>query len=120
MAADIDAAIALASETGADSIRTMVNPEHFNPYKMWAEAGEQGRVEPLFPIGREGAPRQEMKAWFMPIAAVYMTRASFIREGKLWGDDVRMLPFPLDRFVDIDYPADMIEAERILIAHGLV
>ncbi len=113
-AADIDEALGFLVKEGADSVRTMVHPHHFNPYKMWLESGDSGRVEPLFPEGRGGVPRQALKKYYMPIAAVYATRSSFIKQGRLWGDDVRMSPFPFERFVDIDYPDDL-EQEKMLM-----
>jgi len=117
---DIDAAIALMDSSGADSVRTMVHPPHWNPYKMWRDAGEDGRVEPLFDAARGNVPRQELPAWHMPVAMVYATRAKFIKEGQVWGPDVRKMPFPMERFTDIDTPADLEEAARVLHTFNLI
>lgn len=119
-AKDIDNAINLMDSTNADSVRTMVHPSHFNPYKMWKTSGEQGKVEPLFPEGRLGVPRQQLPEYYMPVGAVYATRSRCIQEGKLWGDDVRMIPFPLSRYTDIDTLEDLEEAKTVLQTHGLI
>lgn len=119
-AADIDAAITLLEETGADSVRTMVHSPHWNPYKMWAPAGGNGRVEPLFSSARGNVPRQELGEWYMPVAIAYVTRASFIKKGEVWGPDVRMMSFPLERYTDIDTPEDLKEAARVLTTFNLV
>jgi CMP-N,N'-diacetyllegionaminic acid synthase len=119
-AGDIDEALAFMEQEGADSVRTMVHPHHFNPYKMWVENGEQGRAEPLFPEGRVGMPRQALPKYYMPVAMVYATRTSFIRKGQLWGDDVRISSFPLERYTDIDYPADLEEAALVMKKFNLL
>jgi CMP-N-acetylneuraminic acid synthetase len=120
-ALDIDHALETMSATGADSVRTMIVPEHVNPYKMWVESGDDGRVEALFPEGRQGIPRQHFpQRWYMPVGAVYATKVSCIKEGRLWGDDVRCVPFPGERYIDIDRPEDLVTAAKIMQDHGLV
>lgn len=113
-AEDIDTGLDLMQRENADSVRTMVHPPHFNPYKMWIETEGRGRVAPLFPEGHQALPRQSLQKYFMPVAILYATRAKFIKEGRVWGDDVRMISFPLERFTDIDYPEDISDAERVL------
>jgi CMP-N,N'-diacetyllegionaminic acid synthase len=119
-AKDIDDAIEFLEKTGADSVRTMVHAPHFNPYKMWIEDGEDGRVEPLFSEARGNIPRQESKNFYMPVAVAYVTRSKFIREGEIWGPDVRMMSFPLERFTDIDTPKDVEEAAHVLEKFNLI
>jgi CMP-N-acetylneuraminic acid synthetase len=114
-AQDIDSAIQFLIDTKADSVRTMVHPPHFNPFKMWVSTGEGGKVEHLFPENRQGVSRQKLKQkYYMPVAMAYVTLTKFIKEGKVWGDDVRMLEFPLDRFTDIDTFEDLEEAKRVI------
>jgi CMP-N,N'-diacetyllegionaminic acid synthase len=119
-AEDIDQAIQFLYDTNADSVRTMVHPPHFNPFKMWVEEGEEGRVEPIFSEARGNIPRQQIKKFYMPTAIAYVTRSKYIKEGQIWGPDVRMVPFPLERFTDIDYPQDLEEAERVLRKFNLI
>jgi CMP-N-acetylneuraminic acid synthetase len=97
-----------------------VHAPHFNPYKMWIEDGEDGRVEPLFSEARGNIPRQESKNFYMPVAVAYVTRSKFIREGEIWGPDVRMMSFPLERFTDIDTPKDVEEAAHVLEKFNLI
>lgn len=117
---DVDMALSVLFETKADSVRTMVEPAHFNPYKMWVDDVLGNGVKPLFPEGALTVPRQELSRFYMPVAVAYATRASLIRGGKVWGNDVRRVPFPLERFVDIDTPADWAEAEMVLNRFKLV
>lgn len=119
-AEDIDAALELLMRSGADSVRTMVPSLHFNPYKMWVEGGSEGRVEALFPEGLNGIPRRQLKRSYMPVGAVYAMKASCIDAGVLWGSDVRMAPFPYERYVDIDYPDDLRHAADVLTRFSLV
>ena len=117
---DIDTAIQLMDSSGADSVRTMVHPPHWNPYKMWKDAGGDGRVEPLFESARGNVPRQELSTWYMPVAIAYATRVSCIKEGRVWGKDVRAIKFPLDRFTDIDTSEDLVRASEVLQKFNLV
>lgn len=121
IATDIDTAIETMFTTGADSVRTMVFPEHFNPYKMWVESGDDGKVEALFPEGRQCRPRQFFrKKWLLPVGAVYATKAACVKGGRVWGDDVRCIPFPIERYVDIDRPEDLTAAAKIMQDHRLL
>ncbi len=114
-ASDIDHALETMIATGADSVRTMVFPERTNPYKMWIESGEDGRVDPLFPEGSQCLPRQHFrKKWFLPVGAVYATKAVCVKAGRVWGDDVRCIPFPMERYADIDQPEDLTAAAKIM------
>lgn len=118
-AADIDAALNVLLESRADSVRTVVETGHFNPYKMWVNRDGGNTIEPLFPEGMKAMPRQALAKTYMPVAALYATRASLIDEGILWGSDVRMSEFPVERFVDIDYPKDLIHAAEVLKNYNL-
>lgn len=111
---DIDNAIRLILDTGASSVRTAVHPTHFNPYKMWVENGEDGKISPLLPTGLLGLPRQEMPLWYMPVGIAYVMRADIVRTGGFWGNDVRVLPIPIERYTDIDEMKDLEEAAAIL------
>lgn len=121
IALDIDAAIEMIITEGADSVRTMTQHPHFNkPHKMWKSRSEGSRVEPLFAEGTKSLPRQELPICYMPVAAAYVTQTKFIKEGRMWGDDVRMMDFPLERFTDIDTMEDLTEAAEVLKQFKLV
>jgi len=100
---DIDAAVALLDASGADSVRTMVHPSHWNPHKMWRSVGTEGQTQPLFEAARGNVPRQELARHYMPVAIAYAVRASNIRKGDLWGPDVRVLEIPLERFAEFRF-----------------
>jgi CMP-N-acetylneuraminic acid synthetase len=119
-AADIDAAIDLLYRENADSVRTMVEAPHFNPYKMWLDAGNGGKVRPLFPEATMNIPRQEFKPFYSPVGAAYVTRAKFIEQGRVWGDDMRVSKFPLERFVEIDTPEDLMHAADVMQRFKLI
>ncbi|MDB4992176.1 MAG: putative N-acylneuraminate cytidylyltransferase [Parcubacteria group bacterium] len=120
MSSDIEAVIAQMDETGADSVRTMVHPPHWNPYKMWRDAGETGAVQPILPQGALAVPRQELDRHYMPVGIAYAMRTSNIRKGSMWGEDVRVLEIPLARYTDIDTPEDVEEAERVMKEYGII
>lgn len=113
VSADIDAAVELLRRSGADSVRTVVDPGHATPYKMWKDEGE-GRIAPLFPEGGLAVPRQELPRAVLPVGIAYAMRARNIRAGSLWGTDVRMLEFPSDRYSDIDTEEDLEHAGKLL------
>ncbi len=115
---DIDAAIDLLIKSGASSVRTMVDPGHYNPYKMWKKVGEDGKVEHIFPENKGGVRRQDIPMYYMPFAAAYVVRSQHIKSGDLWGDDVRALILPNECFTDIDTLDDFRHAEKVVSAMG--
>jgi CMP-N-acetylneuraminic acid synthetase len=98
----------------------MTHDPKINPYKMWMAGGEEGKVVPIFPEGMQGVPRQECSMSYVPVAIAYVTRANLIRAGRLWGDDVRMSPFPLERATDIDTAQDLEHAAFVLKKFDLI
>jgi len=115
-AEDIDKAIKYFIDSNADSVRTVVHNPHFNPYKMWRKvSGSSDRIEPIFENGHQGLPRQHIgDNYYQPVAIAYVMKVQNIDNGELWGKDVRMVPFPLDRFTDIDTYDDLEQAEQLL------
>lgn len=119
-AQDIDNAIELLKKTGADSVRTMIVPRDCNPYKMWTDAGTDGRVEHIFPEFRAGVRRQDVPMYYMPVAIVYAMRTSCIDDGTMWGTDVRKIDFPYERYTDIDTLQDAEHAAAVLQKNNLI
>ncbi|MBU0750269.1 acylneuraminate cytidylyltransferase family protein [Patescibacteria group bacterium] len=115
-AADLDRAIQHLIDSNADSVRTVVHNPHFNPYKMWRKiSGSEDRIEPIFENGYNGLPRQEIgDNYYQPVAIAYVMKVENIDKGELWGEDIRMVPFPLERFTDIDTYDDLHHAEQVL------
>lgn len=119
--ATLDRAVGLlAAHPEADSLRA-VRKAVFTPYKMW-RLGDEGFLVPLLTI--EGMPdpynmpRDILPPVLQQDGYVDITRPRTVFEqGTTTGR--RILPFPVDDEpeVDIDFPLDLEEAERMLVAH---
>jgi CMP-N-acetylneuraminic acid synthetase len=70
----------------------------------------------LLPFLRDDelTPSHELPELWVRNGAVYCTRTSVIREGRLLGSDVRALPMPRERSLDINAPLDLAFAEFLL------
>ena len=114
---DIDDVLTFMIREKADSVRTMIDPGHFNPFKMWVETDSQKKkIRPMLSLTTykklgSDVPRQELPKYYLPFGLVYATRAKFIRRGRVWGPDMRYYSMPVERFVDIDSLQDLKEAE---------
>jgi CMP-N,N'-diacetyllegionaminic acid synthase len=118
---DIDNALKFMLKEKADSVRTMVFPYHFNPFKMWILDNEKKKkVKHIFPKNKNGVDRKKIEKYFMPVAAVYAMKSNLIDKNEMWGDDVRCIEFPIDRFVDIDRVEDIKPAERVMKKFNLI
>ena len=109
-AADIDACVAKAVETGADSVVTVCRAPH--PAKIKRMEGD--RLLPYVIDEAEGARRQDLgvPAWRRN-GAVYVFRRDVLEAGRLYGDDVRAVEMPAERSVDIDAPSDLLLANAL-------
>ena len=114
----IDRAIELLMNTpGADSLRSVCTPTQ-TPYKMWRIV--DGYMKPLLRLQGVAEPfnlpRQVLPEVYWQIGYVDMVRTEvIIKKGKMSGD--KILPFIIEEeWVDIDYPEDMVEAEKLLMA----
>lgn len=110
----------LAAHPEADSLRA-VRKAVFTPYKMW-RLGEDGFLSPLLTI--EGMPdpynmpRDILPTVLQQDGYVDITRPRTVfLHGTTTGRFI--LPFPVDDepVVDIDYPPELAEAERLFNAH---
>ena len=111
---DIDHAIRLLRKTKADSVRTMIDPGHFNPFKMWIRRSHG--VKPLLSITSYkklgyDVPRQQLPEYLLPFGLVYAFRARNIGRGSVWGGKMVPLVVSADRHIDIDTLADFRNAE---------
>jgi CMP-N-acetylneuraminic acid synthetase len=70
----------------------------------------------LLPFLRDDelTPSHELPELWVRNGAVYCTRTSVVREGRLLGSDVRALPMPRERSLDINAPLDLAFAEFLL------
>lgn len=103
--ADIDAAIRVAQETGADSVMGMVELPDFSIKKL--KRIEEGRIQPLITEeGKQSAQRQEAQKIYKRNAAIYLTKTAHVMAGDLFGADSRAYIMPRERSVDINELAD--------------
>jgi CMP-N,N'-diacetyllegionaminic acid synthase len=113
----------LAAHPDADSLRA-VRQAVFTPYKMWRLC-DNGFLEPLLTIKGMHDPynmsRDILPRILQQDGYVDITRSRTVFEqGTTTGR--RILPFPVDDepVVDIDYPSELDEAERLLAAQEKV
>ena len=113
---DIDAVITKMKRHRCDSIRTVIHPSPYNPFKMWRFTNEQEiAMRPLLPTARyrrlgTDVPRQMLPRYVLQVGLVYATRAAFVRKGMVWGPKMCGFEMPQERFVDIDTSADLARA----------
>jgi N-acylneuraminate cytidylyltransferase len=113
----VDAAIeALTKDAEASAART-VTPAATTPFKMWRNDG--GRLLPLLapPAGLAepfNAPRQVLPPVFWQTGQVDVARVSTLRAGSMTGDRIAGVEVNPHWAVDIDTPADLERAARLL------
>jgi len=111
-AADIDRAIALLKQTGADSVVSLCDARH-SPY--WMNRLEGDRVLPFLQNVPEYARRQDLPPVYRLNGAVYATRRRILMEqNRLLGEDTRGIVMDAESSVDIDTPLDLKIAMLIL------
>jgi N-acylneuraminate cytidylyltransferase len=98
----------------ADSLRAVCHPREL-PYKMWRKKDKF--IEPLLPYRKFkesfNMPRQVLPEVLYQHGYVDMVRTEVILKYKLMSGK-KILPFFCENLVDIDYPKDLIMAEKIL------
>lgn len=112
-AADIDAAVTLFRERGAEAVIS-VTP---NPHPVqWARAiDDAGVLRAWLPDGDANQNRQAYRTSFMPNGAIYVfARALLERRQGYYGDHTHAYVMPKERSVDIDDCWDFLLAEAIL------
>ncbi len=112
---DIDGAISLLENTGADSVISFADVGERHPARMkWID--EEGRViDPPFMETAEGQPRQQLKKMFLRDGSVYLTRRNVLMcENSLKGRDCRAWIIPEERSRNIDNEFDLFIVEQML------
>lgn len=112
-AEDIDKAIKKATETGADSVMSMVALVDFDPVKVkhinddviLSMFGDEGRISKLRQNGQKAYKRN---------CAIYLTKTEHIMNNDLFGPVSRPYLMPPERSVDINEPHDLAFAEFLL------
>jgi CMP-N-acetylneuraminic acid synthetase len=109
--AEIEALLALATSSGADSV-VSVSPVDKHPAWMFAMS-ETGRLEPFAP--GDAARRQDLPELYALNGAMYWVRTDWlVREHKLVGNGTVGFPMSAESSIDIDTPLDWRFAELLL------
>lgn len=112
---DIDGAICLLNQTGADSVISFTPVGDNHPARM-KQIGENGRVfDPPFAEALEGQPRQSLPKYFLREGSVYLTRRDVLVEQRsLKGLDCRAWLVPPAFACNIDTEIDLFIAEQLM------
>jgi CMP-N-acetylneuraminic acid synthetase len=115
-ACDIERAVKLLSDTGADSVISFVRVGDKHPARMKL-VGDDGKVtNPPFAESMEGQRRQDLPPLYLREGSIYLTRVSvLLGQGSLMGKDCRALIMPEERAVNVDSMLDLLLAEQLLL-----
>jgi CMP-N-acetylneuraminic acid synthetase len=116
-ARDIDDAIALLRESGAESVIGVVRVFDNHPARI--KRIRDGRLVPFDTPEPEGIRRQDLPPAYLRNGAVYVTRRDVLARGSLLGTDQCPFLMPPERSINIDEPLDLALAEAAL-AGGFV
>lgn len=115
LVSDIDGAVELLEQTGADSVISFSDVGERHPARMKFIDAE-GRVsDPPFAEAFEGQRRQDLPKLYLREGAVYVTRRDVLMEqNSIKGRDCRAWLMPSERACNIDSPFDLFLAEQLL------
>lgn len=105
---DIEAAIRVLAETGADAVRSVCVAEH-SPY--WMVRSDDGKLVPL--LDEVPVRRQLLRPVYRLNGAIDVARCASVRN-ELFGGEVRPYVMPAERSVDLDTELDFVLAEALL------
>jgi CMP-N,N'-diacetyllegionaminic acid synthase len=116
---DVDGAIALLEQTGADSVISFVDVGEKHPARMKFIALDGRVIEPPFAEQFEGQRRQDLPKLYLREGSIYLTRRAVLMEQhSLKGGDCRAWIIPQGRACNIDTPFDLFIAEQVLRYRG--
>ncbi|MBV8731425.1 MAG: acylneuraminate cytidylyltransferase family protein [Acidobacteriia bacterium] len=115
LSSDIDGAISLLENTGADSVISFADVGERHPARM-KFIGPDGRVvDPPFAESFEGQPRQSLPKLYLRDGSIYLTRTTVLLEqGSLKGRDCRAWIIPPERSCNIDTEFDLFLVEQMI------
>src|SRR5690606_18352000 len=87
-ARDIDSCINKLTESGADSVISVVDVNAYHPARMKYLEGDR-LIDPPFCESYENQNRQELKPMYIRNGAIYLTRRDVLLEGSYKGRDCR-------------------------------
>lgn len=112
---DIDGAIELLEQTGADSVISFVDVGEKHPARMKFITPEGRVIDPPFAEQFEGQRRQDLPKLYLREGSIYLTRRAVLMEqNSLQGRDCRAWLIPQERACNIDTPFDLFVAEQML------
>lgn len=109
---EIDGVIRFMLETKCDSVKSVSLPYPHNPFKMWFLDETTKKIKPILPtrhfkkLGTD-VPRQLLPVVYWQNGLVDVTRAKFIRRGRVFGPDMRGFVTDPGLSADIDSAADL-------------
>lgn len=108
LTSDIDGALNLLEESGADSVIAFAEVGERHPARMKL-LGVSGKVvDPPFAEAFEGQRRQELAKYYLRDGSVYLTnRDVLIEQNSIKGNDCRAWLIPKERALNIDEPFDL-------------
>jgi N-acylneuraminate cytidylyltransferase len=115
-ASDIERAVRMLNDTGADSVISFVRVGDKHPGRMKL-VDDDGRVtDPPFAESFEGQRRQDLPPLYLREGSIYLTRTEVLMEkGSLSGEDCRALMMPEERAINVDSILDLMLAEHLLL-----
>ncbi len=109
---DIDGVVRFMREIKCDSVKSVSLPYPHNPFKMWFLEHKTKKMKPLLPtryfkkLGTD-VPRQLLPKVYWQNGLVDATRAKFIKQGRVFGPDMRGFITDPERSLDLDSPEDL-------------
>jgi CMP-N-acetylneuraminic acid synthetase len=112
-AEDIDQAVELCLQSGADSVVSLCQAKH---HPFWMKKIVNGKVHPLIEEDEQHyTRRQELPPVYQLNGALYVTRAKvLLEENRMLGEYTIPYIMPQERSIDIDTQTDLQVAECIL------
>lgn len=110
---DIDAAVKLCLDSGADSVVSLCQAKH-HPY--WMKKIVDGRVHPFMNENENHyTRRQDLPPVYQLNGALYVTRRKvLLEENSVLGEHTLAYIMPEERSIDIDTPSDLKFAELLI------
>lgn len=112
-AEDIDAAVTLCLDSGADSVVSLCQAKH---HPCWMKKIVDGRVHPLMNENENHyTRRQDLPPVYQLNGALYVTRTNvLLEENSVLGKYTAPYIMPEERSIDIDTPSDLKFAELLI------
>jgi CMP-N-acetylneuraminic acid synthetase len=114
-AEDIDGAVELLENTGADSVISFVDVGEKHPARMKFIEPDGRVVDPPFAETMEGQRRQDLPKLYIREGSVYLTRRDVLMEqNSLKGRNCRAWIVPPERALNIHTPLDLFFVEQVM------